>query len=482
MNIFNSAPEFIEWDNRKDREINRVTAESTYNRLSIQLPKWLVKDATVLDLGSCLGAAGHMALTNGASHYTGVEIQDKYVADSTLILSKYWNVTQFTIIQQNLEDFLDNCIAKNIKFDVVVASGVLYAFLNIITILEKISMVSNNTVLIDTIFVYHPNRGMILIREDIGMVYAEGPKTFTGIGSSCNIIALDIIMKTKGFYRTEDPLIPPAILNSHDGYSDILEQVPGAPKGPSRYAARYYKKSNPTTKLIDSVLNNDMTQVRDFYTVPNVVESVKDKTWTFDTAVAERFQHEAITNIPDYSRVIELCLEFSKQNLKTTDAIIDIGSALGYTVDQFVQYGFDNIIGLDSSEAMVAKSLHPKKIVLGDTIPNQLFKLILINWTLHFIADKHTYLQDLYNKLEHDGYLIVSDKTTQTPEVKSLYYDFKRANGVTQEYINEKEKKLSGYMHTMPISWYITQLEKIGFSHIEIINAKHGFVTFLCKK
>ena len=61
MNIFEQAPEFTEWDNRKDREVNRVTAESTYNRLSVQLPEWLVKDSTILDLGSCLGAAGHMA-------------------------------------------------------------------------------------------------------------------------------------------------------------------------------------------------------------------------------------------------------------------------------------------------------------------------------------------------------------------------------------------------------------------------------------
>lgn len=482
MNIFEVATEFIEWDNRKDREINRVTAQTTYNRLSIQLPTWLVKDSTVLDLGSCLGAAGHMVLTNGAKHYTGVEIQDKYINDSKQILFKYWNADQFTIVQQNLEDYLDACIANNIQFDVVVASGVLYAFLDIIKILEKISMVSKNAILIDTMFVGDTNKGVILIKEDTSMVYSTGANTFTGIGASCNITALDIIMKTTGFYRTEGPIIPNLSTDAHDGYSDILEQVPGGVRGPARYAVRYYKKDIKVNKLIDTLVNNDITNVKSFYKVPRIVDAGKDNVWTFDNQVAERFQNEAVTNIPDYTRVIDLCLEFSKQNLQTTDAIIDIGSALGYTVDQYVQAGFNNIFGLDSSEAMVSKSLYPEKIILGDRVPDQQFKLILINWTLHFILDKYEYLQDLYNKIEPNGYLIISDKTTQTAEVKSLYYNFKRANGVTQEYIDKKEKKLLGYMHTMPVSWYVAHLEKIGFTSIEIINSKLGFVTFLCKK
>ena len=79
MNIFEQASEFVEWDNRKDRKVNQITAESLFNRLTVQFPEWLVKDESILDLGSCLGAAGHMALTRGAKHYTGVEIQEKYV-------------------------------------------------------------------------------------------------------------------------------------------------------------------------------------------------------------------------------------------------------------------------------------------------------------------------------------------------------------------------------------------------------------------
>lgn len=481
MNIYKTAPEFVEWDNRKNRVISQITAESLYNRFSIQLPSWFVGGKTVLDLGCCLGAAGHMSLTNGAKHYTGVDIQQKYVTDSTAIMLKYWPQDKVNIICQDLEMFLDDCIAKNIKFDVVIATGVLYAFFNLFNILEKFSAVSNESILIDTSFVSAPGKGVILFREDANINYAHGNKTFVGLGSSCNLIALDLMMKTNGFYRSEDPIVPNKTLNSHDSYSDLIEQVPGK-IGPARFAVRYNRQDVKFKTLLDKIVTEDMTAVTDFYQIPNVVRAAKDNIWTFDDIVADRFQHEAITNIPDYERVIDLCLEFSKQYVKPDDSIIDIGSALGYTVDRYIQNGFNNIVGLDSSKAMVSKSLHQDKIILGDTVPDQFFKLILINWTLHFIVDKYLYLQDLYNKLEPNGYLIISDKTTQTSEIKKMYYDFKLSNGVTQEYIDEKEKKLLGYMHPMPASWYTAHLEKIGFTSIEIINSKLGFVTFLCKK
>jgi hypothetical protein len=62
-----------------------------------------------------------------------------------------------------------------------------------------------------------------------------------------------------------------------------------------------------------------------------------------------------------------------------------------------------------------------------------------------------------------------------------MYYDFKRANGVSDEYIKRKEKALTGVMHTMSAEWYLTHLEKVGFQRVEILNARYGFVTYLCK-
>jgi hypothetical protein len=106
----------------------------------------------------------------------------------------------------------------------------------------------------------------------------------------------------------------------------------------------------------------------------------------------------------------------------------------------------------------------------------------LANWTLHFVKDKAQYLQDIYDSLTPGGYLILSDKTTQSDIVKNLYYDFKRQQGLSEEYIKEKEQKLIGVMHSVSAEWYLKQLRLTGFATSDIINSDRGFVTFLCVK
>jgi SAM-dependent methyltransferase len=203
--------------------------------------------------------------------------------------------------------------------------------------------------------------------------------------------------------------------------------------------------------------------------------------WKFDPSVAARFQEEAEKHIPDYYRVIDMCLEIANDICLHDSSIIDVGSALGYTVDKFVQAGFTNVFGVDNSQSMVSQSKHRDRIILSDKLPNATYKMVMINWTLHFVVDKIAYLQDVFSKLQPGAIVVISDKTAQSKHVKDMYYNFKRANGVTDEYIAKKEKALVGVMHTMPAEWYMTQLKEIGFQRVEILNARYGFITYICK-
>lgn len=203
-------------------------------------------------------------------------------------------------------------------------------------------------------------------------------------------------------------------------------------------------------------------------------------TWQFDESVAKRFQHEAITNIPDYSRVIDLCYDIVNNNFPKDAKIVDVGSALGYTLDRFISGGFNNTFGIESSDAMISHSLHRDKVINSETFVGN-YDVVLMNWTLHFIKDKVKYLETIYDNLNKGGIFILSDKTTQSGVVKELYYDFKRKNGVPDSYINEKEQQLKGYMFTEDVSYYIAKLRWIGF-RTEIVNASNGFVTFYCEK
>jgi len=179
------------------------------------------------------------------------------------------------------------------------------------------------------------------------------------------------------------------------------------------------------THTVQSAINTDV--------------NIEQKQWVFDNSVADRFQHEAETNIPSYTIVVDKCLQFADKHLEKSDKIIDVGSALGYTMDKFITAGFTDVLGVDNSPSMNKKNKY--STVCSDKLPDYKYKLVMMNWTLHFIQDKH----------------------------------------VSEEYIRQKEKNLVGVMHTVPVDWYLQSLREIGFT-VDIIHADLGFTTFLCSK
>ena len=483
MNIFEKDSDFVELDNRKNRTHNICSAESLYNKFMVQLPKELIQDKTVLDLGSCLGAAGHWALTNNAAHYTGVEIQDYYVNTSNRLLSQHWSETQFTIVKQNIEEFLDQAIANKITYDYVLAAGVLYGFIDVVSILKKISLISNKFIVIDTLNIATPvqsNLGIIIIKKN-NMIRAVEENTddlFHGYGSLIGLEALDIILSTNSFYRTEPILLPTKLAKDIDPYHDNIK-FPNGEYKPTRYIVRYIKKETSVKTLTDLVVNNDNSLVVTFSEL--LTASKSRMMWQFDKEVASRFQHEAESHIPDYRHVINLSINFAKKYIKKSDPIIDVGSALGYTLYEFERAGFNNVIGVESSTDMIEQSLCCDKIINSDTLPINNYQLVTMNWTLHFIKDKIKYLKDIHQNLNTNGMLILTDKTMQSELVKDMYYQFKLDNGVSLDYIKAKEEQLKNIMFVESLDWYITNLNTI-FSKVEIINSRLGFTTFLCFK
>lgn len=471
MSIFKTAYEFIELDNRRNRTHATTTVESLTEKFKVQLPEELIKDKRILDLGCCLAAAGHHALTYGAKHYTGVDIQQYYTSNAISILSKYWPNEKFTIIEKDIEQFLDE---TNEKYDYVLAAGVIYGFMDVIGILKKIARVSSDYVMIDTLSVPIQNNatdsGVIMLTQLPQMVKADQNVVdcYDGISSRIDLQALDIVLGTAQFKREGDLIKPIPFVNSpSDPYNSLINY----PKynnfvGTPRFMVRYKR-----------------VQEKQFLTLQDkMLKDAKSPTqsWVFDSSVADRFQHEAETNIPSYSIVIDKCLQFANKYLNKQDKIIDVGSALGYTINKFINAGFINVMGVDNSEAMIEKSMHKSLVICSDTLPDYQYKLVLMNWTLHFIDNKESYLRDIFKHLD-DGYLILTDKCSQSELVKDMYYDFKRSKGVSDEYIKQKEKNLVGVMKSVSVDWYLRTLKEIGFS-VDIIHGDFGFITFLCSK
>lgn len=482
MDFFERYKSFIDDDNRKDRPYHPTTAESMSARHETIAPKWLVEGATILDLGSCIGATGHWCLANGAKHYTGVEIQDFYVQKSNQLLAEHWPADQFKIEQTELEHFVKHC---DKKFDVVFVCGIIYGFLNTYEILKAITDLANQCIVIDTSYptkLFAIDQSVIEITTQQHMIQSDSDKTYTGLGSRPSPAALSLIMNNLGYESKEKILFPRQLTNiqDHDSYHSPLVRKHGIPT-PAKYIMRFFKSAEVHKSAVQSLISNDTNYIKDFPTKPLSYDKVAP--WEFDDQVAARFQTEARTHIPDYERVITYCLDtvsvlYPNKNIR----IAEVGSALGYTVDRFVSRGYNNITGIEISTSMKDRSLHQDKIVVSSSLPADRYDVVLANWTLHFILERKEYIKDIFNSLNTDGIFILSDKMTQSISSKELYYTWKRSNGVTQEEINVKERKLRGVMETKSLDWYVEVLAAVGFKDIECVNSRFNFNTLLCRK
>lgn len=488
MSFFINYPDFVDLDSRKDRGFSQVTLESLDKRHAAMTPGWLVDGNTVLDLGSCLGATGHWCLSNGASHYTGVEVQPELVNTSRTLLSKYWDQTKFTVLEQDVREFLDSKIASGQKYDVVILIGVIYAFLDTYGILDKLSKISDYTIVIDSIYPWpmmSPDVAMIDVIRKQHINSSDSNTAFAGAGARPSPAALKIMFESLGFKDKEGVIYPEQLSDKtvHDSYSTLVERLgPHTYKLPSRYLMRYFKSDRPSIRQVGDLVKNNVAGAKEkMKESPRVLVA---NSWTFDSTVAGRFQQEAETHIPDYSRVIDMCLDYTDQVFKSTKDIkvIDVGSALGNTMDKYIKAGYANIYGVDNSEAMNARSLHPARVTISNELTEGPWNCILANWTLHFIVERRAYLQRMYDQLESGGFIIVSDKMDHSMETETLYYDFKRKNGVTEEVIQQKKKALIGVLTTKPLQWYLDTMNEIGFLDIQVINSKYMFSTIYARK
>ena len=207
--------------------------------------------------------------------------------------------------------------------------------------------------------------------------------------------------------------------------------------------------------------------------------------WKFDSSVAEIFSGHARQHIPDYDRVIGLTVDLCKQKLSMSDPILEIGCAVGETVTRLHYAGFTNIHAVDSSQAMLdhcPKNFATYYCTENFPVTNTKFNAVLCNWTLHFIRNKHSYMEQIFNSMEPGGFLILSEKTVNEGLALEQYHRFKSAQGVSDEAIKAKAESLKNTMFVHNPVWYLENLQVAGFKKVYIANASWCFTTFVAVK
>jgi 2-polyprenyl-3-methyl-5-hydroxy-6-metoxy-1,4-benzoquinol methylase len=208
-------------------------------------------------------------------------------------------------------------------------------------------------------------------------------------------------------------------------------------------------------------------------------------TWSFDQQVADIFAEHARQHIPDYDRVLDLAVDLCQQKLNNDAPILEIGCAVGETVNRLHRTGFTNIHAVDNSQAMLDRC--PPKLAtyyLSNTFPNVdiEFDAVLCNWTMHFVEDKSPYLIEIYQHLRPGSFLFLSEKTANSGLALEQYHLYKSRHGVSDQEIRDKAASLQGVMFPETIEWYLGTLKKLGFSQIAVANANWCFTTFVAIK
>jgi hypothetical protein len=255
MLTFADELRFITMDtSRTSRVVSPLSLQVLENKHKKLFTKELCEGKSILDLGSCLGATGWWCLHQGATHYTGVELQDYYFDSSKVILEDSFDKSKFEIVQDDVEHYLSN--TKD-KFDIVVMSGILHAFLDYYSILKHISSIAQKFIVTDVIHLQNSGSQsptIELIRKH-EMSKADGPKQmFSGLSSCISLPALLLLFESLGFNSTtgSDSIIPSRAhdIESLDPYVDIFKV------SPLRYLLIFEKCPEKQIRTLIDVIRN----------------------------------------------------------------------------------------------------------------------------------------------------------------------------------------------------------------------------------
>lgn len=406
-------------------------------------------------------------------------MQSEYAATARKLLSHHGDKAE--IVEATIEGYLGSC---DRKFDVVAVLGVLYAFVDYYSVLKSIARISEDLIAIDSLWprtetVNHDAAAVeFLTNQGINLASTNG--AVVGYGSRITPAGLKIVMSTLGFVSNEPELKPRKLERDSDVYNVEHRTAEAA-----RFLIRFRKTSKAIPTIGEGLSRTapvggflKWSETPPYETMPKVPD------WKFDDSTAKEFQAIAETNIPDYERVIGLCLRIAERECSKDDRIIDVGSALGHTLEAFHNAGFRNLIGVESSESMAKSAFRGIETVISETFPIEKgpFAMVMANWTLHFVKDREAYVADMFRGLREDGIAVISDKMLTSKLSLELYHDFKRSKGVSEDAIERKSESLRGVLVPYPIDWYYRTFQEVGFRSVEILNAAPSFITFLLRK
>ena len=202
IKCMNWPDEFLTLDKRSmdpaGRQPYKVTQQYLQHKHRILLPPSLVKDRSILDVGSCLGATGWYSLSNDCRIYLGLEMQAWFCDRSKELLSAHPR-QDWQIANNSLQTYMT--FDRN-HYDIIVAWGVLNGLYDPIPALEWM-MKRSDVVSLDLPIPHSATDELahcsIDLNPNSSMIAAGEAASFVFTGSRIGLGAIQIVANLNGF-------------------------------------------------------------------------------------------------------------------------------------------------------------------------------------------------------------------------------------------------------------------------------------------
>ena len=224
--------------------------------------------------------------------------------------------------------------------------------------------------------------------------------------------------------------------------------------------------------------------------------------FVFDEKVVDVFPDMINRSVPGYGTIINLIGTVAAQYTKPNTRLYDLGCSLGaasLSMRHHLTQDDCEIISVDNAQAMIDRL---NKILQRDNSKTPVQALCaniqdieisnasvaVMNFTLQFIplGERKNILTKIYNGLNQDGCLILSEKLAFADDENKIQIDlhhaFKKANGYSDLEISQKRSALENVLIPETKETHIQRLTEIGFTQVFPLFQCFNFASFIAIK
>lgn len=225
----------------------------------------------------------------------------------------------------------------------------------------------------------------------------------------------------------------------------------------------------------------------------------------FNHDVARVFDDMLVRSIPLYAEQQRLIATVARQFYIPGSRIIDLGCSTGTTLVNLANHFPDSqLLGYDASQPMLEQArrnietarlgerIDLRQADLNDDLDTLDFSntsVVTLCWTLQFIRPlkRDALIRKIYDNLLAGGVLIVTEKVlTNNSHMNrffiDFYYDFKRANGYSDDEITRKREALENVLIAYRLDENMELFHRNGFETAETFFQWFNFAGILCVK